>query len=276
MVLNLDAVGTVLGPETFEYDEDRVILYALGIGVPPEELEFLYERGLKVIPTFSVVTTRLGNLGTYDLLNISLTKLLHGENRIEVYQPLPPRARFTATNTVKAIYDKGKGAVVITEIEAKDEAGKPLFKNISSSFVRGEGGFGGDRGPTGPRNEPPARPPDKTVTFKTAENQAQIYRLSGDKNPLHVDPEFARQAGFERPILHGLCTYGHVGRAVMKACAGNDPARLRMLEVRFSDVVYPGQSITTEIWDGGGGKLILQAKTEDGRKVISNGAAELS
>lgn len=278
MALNISALGKVIGPETFEYNQDNVILYALGVGAEPEELQFLYENNLKVLPTFCVVAARGGALNTIGLLNISLEKLLHGENRIELFQPLPPRAKFTATNTVKAIYDKGpgKGAVVVNEIEAKDESGKPLFKNISSAFVRGEGGFGGDRGPSGPKNVPPDRPPDKVVSFKTNENQAQIYRLSGDKNPLHVDPKFAEVAGFERPILHGLCTYGYVGRSILKAYCENDPGRMKSFEVRFSGVVYPGETLTTEMWKDGDGRVILQTRANGDRVVISNAAAEVS
>lgn len=276
MALNVDKVGTVLGPELFEYDEDDVILYALGIGVPPEQLQFLYEKNLKVLPTFAVIPARGRGLNTIELLGISFEKLLHGENRIELHGPLPPKARIAATNTVKAIYDKGKAAVVVTELEAREaESGKLLYKVQSSSFVRGEGGFGGDRGPSGPKNEPPERKPDAVVSQKTQPNQAQIYRLSGDKNILHVDPEFAVKAGFKAPILHGLCTYGHVGRAVLEAFCGNEPARMKSYEVRFAGVVYPGEELTTEMWKTDDKTVVLQTKVED-RVVISNAAVELA
>ncbi len=274
MALNLNAVGQVIGPETFEYDEDDVILYALGIGAGPDELQYVYEKGLKVIPTFAVVAARGGRLSPLKLLNADLTRLLHGENRVEVYRPLPPRLRFSAACTVKAIYDKGKGAVVVSEIEGKDESGGPLFKNISSSFIRGEGGFGGERGPSGPKNLPPERPPDVTVVLPTRPDQAALYRLSGDKNPLHVDPEFARRSGFERPILHGLCTYGHVARAVIRACCDNDADRLGALEVRFAEVVYPGETLTTDVWRVEPKRVVLQTRVDD-RLVISHAAAEL-
>jgi (3R)-3-hydroxyacyl-CoA dehydrogenase / 3a,7a,12a-trihydroxy-5b-cholest-24-enoyl-CoA hydratase / enoyl-CoA hydratase 2 len=277
MALNLDKVGTVLGPEFFEYDEDDVILYALGVGVPPEQLQFLYEKDLKVLPTFAVIPARGKSLNTVDLLGISYEKLLHGENRIELHGPLPPKARIAATNTVVAIYDKGKGAVVVTEIEAREaESGKLLYKNISSAFVRGEGGFGGDRGPSGPKNEPPDRKPDAVLTQTTRPDQAILYRLSGDKNILHVDPEFAKKAGFERPILHGLCTYGHVGRAVLETWCKNEPAHLKAFEVRFSGVVYPGESLTTEMWKVADDRIVLRTKVTDDRIVIANAAAELA
>ncbi len=277
MGINVDKVGTVLGPVNVNYNEDDCILYALGVGVPPEQLQFLYEKNLQVLPSFAVIPVRHPDLNTVKLLNISYEKLLHGENRIELSGPLPPKANLTATNTVKAIYDKGKGAVVITEMEVKDaDSGKPLFKNISSAFVRGEGGFGGDRGPSEPKNVAPDRAPDATIIQKTQPNQAQLYRLSGDKNILHVDPEFAVKAGFKAPILHGLCTYGHVCRAVMEAFCDNDPARVKAYEVRFAGVVYPGETLTTEMWKVDEKKIVLRTKVTDDRIVISNAAVELA
>ncbi|MCH7960615.1 MAG: MaoC family dehydratase N-terminal domain-containing protein [Candidatus Hydrogenedentes bacterium] len=276
MALNLDAVGTVLGPAEFEYNEDDVILYAIGVGVEPDELEFVYENMLKVLPTFAVIPARGPALNTAKLVEIDYTKLLHGENRIEVYKPLPPHAKFTATATVKAIYDKGKGAVVVTELEAKDELGDLLYKNISSAFVRGAGGWGGERGPSGPKNVPPDREPDAVVSMTTRKDQAHLYRLCGDKNLLHIDPEFAKSSGFEEPILHGLCTYGHVGRAVLKTYCDNEPAKMKAFEVRFSGVVYPGDTITTEMWKVADDKIILRAKTDDDNIVISGAAVELN
>jgi len=276
MALNLDAVGKTLGPALCEYNEDDVILYALGVGAQPGELDFLYEKNLKVLPTFAVVAAKSRDLDSGKLLNLDYTKVLHGENRIEIYQPLSPRAKISATVTVKAIYDKGKGAVVVSEIEARDESGDLVFKNIPTTFIRGEGGFGGDRGPTGAKNVPPDRAPDKVVSMKTQDNQAQIYRLSGDKNPLHVDPEFAKRSGFDRPILHGLCTYGHCGRAVLQAYCDNDPGRLKAFEVRFSGVVYPGETITTEMWKVDEKTIVFQAKTSESSVVISNAVAELA
>lgn len=277
MALNIDKVGLVLGPETVEYDQDDVILYALGVGVPHDQLQFLYEKGLQVLPSFAVIPVRHPGLNTVGPLNISYEKLLHGENRIELFGPLPPKARLSATNRVVAIYDKGKSAVVVTEMEARlADTGKLLFKNISSAFVRGEGGFGGDRGPSEPKNVPPDRAPDAVIRQKTQLNQAQIYRLSGDKNILHVDPEFAQKAGFKAPILHGLCTYGHVCRAVMEAFCGNDPARVRAYEVRFAGVVYPGEELTTEMWKVDAKTIVLRTKITDDRIVISNAAVELA
>jgi acyl dehydratase len=149
-----------------------------------------------------------------------------------------------------------------------------VFKNTSGVFIRGAGGFGGDRGPEA-GNAVPDRAPDKTVSDTTLDIQAAIYRLSGDRNPLHIDPAFAAMAGYDRPILHGLCSFGFAGRAVLASYCDNDPSRLVGFGVRFSGVVYPGDTITTEMWDEGNGKIIVQAKTQDGRVVISNAAAEV-
>lgn len=272
MAINLDAVGKVFGPATVEYDRDDVILYALAIGAEPDELDFVYEKDLKVLPTFAVIPVRDKRLNSTDALNLDYTKLLHGENRVEIFKPLPAQARLTATNTVKAIYDKGKGAVVVTEIEARDEAGDLVFKNIPSVFVRGEGGFGGDRGPSGEKNVPPDRAPDATATMRTGAGQAQLYRLCGDKNILHVDPDFARLAGFDRPILHGLCTYGIVARAVLKNLLGNDPARVKAYEARFAGVVFPGDELRVEMWKVEADRIVV--RTSVGDRVVLAGAVE--
>src|SRR5947207_1701515 len=143
-------------------------------------------------------------------------------------------------------------------------------------YARGEGGFGGERGPSGPRNVPPNRAPDKSIAMPTRPDQALLYRLSGDMNPLHADPEFARMAGYERPILHGLCTFGFAGRAVLRAWCNDDPARLKSFEVRFSGVVYPGETITTDMWQISPGKIVLTAKTERGEAVLTGAAAEVA
>jgi len=199
--------------------------------------------------------------------------VLHGEQAIEVPAPIPAEGTVITTPTIKAVYDKGKGAVVVVGTESVDEKGTVLFRATSSIFVRGEGGFGGDRGPSGARNVPPDRPPDKSVSYKTLPQQALIYRLSGDMNPLHADPDFAAMGGFDKPILHGLCTYGHAGRAVLAAYCGNDPARLKSFEVRFSGVVFPGETITTNMWQVEPGKIVLTAKTERGEAVLTSAAA---
>jgi 3-hydroxyacyl-CoA dehydrogenase/3a,7a,12a-trihydroxy-5b-cholest-24-enoyl-CoA hydratase len=209
-------------------------------------------------------------------MDVNPAMVLHGEQRIELHGLIPTQGTIRTTPTIKAIYDKVKGAVVVVETESVDEKGRLLFRNTSSIFARGEGGFGGDRGPTGPRNVPPNRPPDRSISMKTLPQQALLYRLSGDMNPLHADPDFAKMGGYDRPILHGLCTFGHAGRAVLQAFCGNDPARMKSFEVRFSGVVFPGETITTDMWQVAPGKIVLTAKTERGEAVLSSAAAEVA
>ena len=246
------------------------MLYAVGVGAT--ELDFVFERNLKVLPTFAVIPAFPGLMGLTQAVEINPVMILHGEQSIKLNKPIPVKGKLTTSGKVTGVYDKGKGALVVIESETKDEQGAALFVNTASVFVRGAGGFGGERGPEA-GNKPPDRAPDKTGEMQTLPTQAMIYRLSGDRNPLHVDPAFAKMAGYDTPILHGLCTLGHAGRAVLGTYCDNDPARMTGLEVRFSGVVFPGDSIITEMWDEGGGRIVLQAKTQRGDVVISNAAA---
>jgi acyl dehydratase len=189
--------------------------------------------------------------------------VLHRE--VPVAGQVRGRARLTG------IYDKGTGAVIATESEAVDaDSGEPVFSLYAQLFVRGEGGFGGDRGPSGRRNVPPSRPPDHEVTYQTRPDQALTYRLSGDRNPLHADPEFAKAAGFPKPILHGLCTYGFTGRALLHALCESDPARFTSMDARFSNVVYPGDRLTVAMWVSGG-EAVFNTRNQDGEVVIDQG-----
>jgi len=277
MAIDLSLVGQKLPPTTFEYDERDVILYALGVGAGTDELQYVYEPGLKVIPTFGVVPAfpALTSLVTVGKLNPVM--LLHGEQRLEVKKPFPTKAKVTTVGIVKAIYDKGRGALVVTDAETKDEAGEVICVNTFGAFIRGEGGFGGDRGPSGPKNVPPERAPDEIVEMQTLPQQAAIYRLSGDRNPLHIDPNFAKMAGYDKPILHGLCSFGHVARAVIQKYCGGDPDRLKGMDVRFSGVVFPGETIVTEMWKESGTQIILQAKTKErGEVVLSSAVATVA
>ena len=264
------AAGIELPPTTFGYDDRDVMLYAVGVGAT--ELDFVFERNLKVLPTFAVIPAFPGLMGLTQAVEINPVMILHGEQSIKLNKTIPIKGKLTTSGKLTGVYDKGKGALVVIESETKDEQGAALFVNTASVFVRGAGGFGGERGPEA-GNKPPDRAPDKTVEMQTLPTQAMIYRLSGDRNPLHVDPAFAKMAGYDRPILHGLCTLGHAGRAVLGTYCDNDPARMTGLEVRFSGVVFPGDSIITEMWDEGGGRIVLQAKTQRGDVVISNAAA---
>jgi acyl dehydratase len=265
-----EALGIELPPTAFEYEERDVMLYALGVGAT--ELDFVFERNLKVLPTFAVIPGFPAMMGLAATVEINPVMLLHGEQRIKLHKPIPTKGKLTTGGKVTGVYDKGKGALLVVEAETKDEQGEVLFANTAGVFVRGAGGFGGERGPEA-GNKAPDRAPDKTVEMQTLPIQAMIYRLSGDRNPLHIDPAFAKMAGYDKPILHGLCSYGHVGRAVLSEYCDNDPARMTGLEVRFSGVVFPGDSITTEMWDEGDGHIVLQAKTQRGDVVISNAAA---
>ncbi|HEV8575142.1 MAG TPA: MaoC/PaaZ C-terminal domain-containing protein [Dehalococcoidia bacterium] len=270
--LGPEAIGLELAATELEYTERDVMLYALGIGAT--ELDFVYERSLKAIPTFAVIPAFPAMMGLSAAVEINLVMVLHGEQGFRIHKTIPTKGKLTTKGKVSGVYDKGKGALASIESETRDESGDLIFTNTSGVFVRGAGGFGGERGPEA-GNNPPDRSPDKIVEMQTLPIQAMIYRLSGDRNPLHIDPDFAKMAGYDRPILHGLCTFGHVGRAVLSEYAGNDPSRLTALSVRFSGVVYPGDTIITEMWDEGSGKIILQAKTQEGRVVISNAAAEV-
>lgn len=277
MPIDLSAIGKKLGSVTHSYTQRDVMLYALGVGCGTDDLKFTYERELEVLPTFAVIPSFPAMLNLGGALQVNPAMILHGEQGIEVPAPIPTEGTVVTTPTIKAVYDKGKGAVVVVETESVDAKGNLLFRATSSIFARGEGGFGGDRGPSGPKNVPPDRAPDKSVSFKTLPHQALIYRLSGDMNPLHADPQFAAMGGFDRPILHGLCTYGHAGRAVLAAYCDDDPKRMKKFEVRFSGVVFPGETITTEMWEVEKGKtIVFQAKTERGEPVLSGASAEIT
>jgi acyl dehydratase len=275
MPIDLSYVGKKLDPVTYAYTERDVMLYALGVGCGREDLPFVYEKQLRVLPTFAVIASFPAMMNLGGALRVNPAMVLHGEQAIDLRAPIPTHGTLTTRPTITAVWDKGKGAVVVVETDTVDGAGTLLFHNTASIFVRGEGGFGGDRGPAGQKNVPPDRAPDKSVSYATLPQQALIYRLSGDMNPLHADPEFAKLGGFDQPILHGLCTFGHAGRAVLSAWCGDDPARLRAFEVRFAGVVFPGETITTDMWEVGAGEIVLTARTERGETVLSAAAAKV-
>ena len=270
--LGPDVVGTELPATEFKYEERDTMLYALGIGA--KELDFIFERGLKAIPTFAVIPAFPALMGLSSAVEINPVMILHGEQGFRIHKTIPTSGTLTTAGKITGVYDKGKGALVTIETTTKDAGGDTVFTKTSGIFVRGAGGFGGERGPEA-GNAAPDRAPDKSVSMTTLDIQAAIYRLSGDRNPLHIDPAFAKMAGFDRPILHGLCTFGHVGRAVLAEYCGNDPERFVSMSVRFSGVVYPGETITTNMWDEGNGKILVAAKTDGGRDVISNALVEV-
>jgi acyl dehydratase len=270
MPIDLSYIGKKLGGVTQSWNQKDVMLYALGVGCGREQLPFVYERDLKVLPTFAVIPAFPAMLNLGGAMQVNPAMVLHGEQSIELTSGnIPVESTVTTTPTITAVYDKGKGAVVVVATESKDPSGKVLFRGQSSIFVRGEGGFGGDRGPSGAKNAPPDRKPDKSISYTTLPQQALIYRLSGDMNPLHADPDFAKMGGFDVPILHGLCSFGLAGRAVLSAFCGDDPARMKTFEVRFAGVVFPGETLTTDMWDVGGGTIVFTARTERGEALSS-------
>lgn len=278
MPLNPAAVGAVGDIRTMSWNSKDALLYAVGIGAGQDDLAFSTENTKdlqqRVYPTFAVVagsgTTSPGKSAMAEIGSFNWAMLVHGSQAITLHRPIPVEAEATVQDKVVAMYDKGKAAVVVTEAETKSKDGGPLWTTRSSVFIRGEGGWGGDRGPSGPQNEPPAKAPDHMVTLQTLPDQAFVYRLSGDRNPLHTDPSFAALGGFERPILHGLCTYGFTGRALLKALCNDDVSKFRHIEGRFSSPVLPGDALTVKMWTTAPGETVFTTSVGD-RVVIDQG-----
>ena len=280
MPLNLDAVGRTSEPRERSWTSKDALLYALGVGAGQEdalrELQFTTENShdvvQQVLPTFGVIVVQGGG-GRPRLGEFDPAMLVHAEQALVLHRPLPVEGCATVTSTVTGVYDKGSGALVVSESRAIDaESGEPLLSTTSAAFIRGEGGFGGDRGPS-TAWERPDRPADRTATARTRPDQALLYRLSGDRNPLHSDPAFAARAGFSRPSLHGLCTYGVTGRLLLHALCGSDPARFRSMRGRFTRPVLPGAALTVSMWVEGG-TARFQTTDDDGAVVIDHGVAE--
>lgn len=268
--VDISVIGTKTEPIVFEYTWQDVVLYNIGVGAGAKDLTFVYENapgGLKVLPSFCVVPAMRAFPRLGDDLEWSL--MLHGEQVIRLSRPLAPEGKIIQVGEVLNIYDKGKGAVYRVRIKGRTEDDKDLYEAEWSIFYVGAGGFGGDPGPKAEKIVPPeGAEPDFSISEKVADNQAVIYRLSGDYNPLHLDPEAAGRGGFDQPILHGLCTYGFATRAIVNELLAGDVARLKEFSARFSDVVYPGDTLTTEGWKSGDG-YIIQART-DRSVVLSN------
>jgi 3-hydroxyacyl-CoA dehydrogenase/3a,7a,12a-trihydroxy-5b-cholest-24-enoyl-CoA hydratase len=284
------ALGHEFPPLTTSYDERDLAIYALGVGAAADpldtkELQYVYEMngdGFRAVPTYAVVPivnalVQMAKEGKQAPgLKYGFERILHGEQYTELKRPLPPHGKLTHKAKIKDIFDKGKNAVVVTEARTFDESGEEIAYNELSMLVKGAGGWGGDRGPSGDINVPPAREPDASAEQAVSAGQALLYRLSGDWNPLHVDVNFAKAFGFQRPILHGLCTFGYAARAVLKAFAGNDPGLFKSIRVRFADSVFPGETLITEMWKESDTKIIIRCKVKERDKVvISNAAVEL-
>ncbi|RJQ83284.1 MAG: hypothetical protein C4519_06905 [Desulfobacteraceae bacterium] len=279
MAINMDIIGKQTKPASFTYNQDTLILYALGIGAGVKELEFVYEKNLKVLPTFAVIPFMPIFLSSFvQEAGINLFTLLHGEHRIVMHKPIPVKGTLYSTLACDSIYDKGdKGAVLNLTSRTRDEGGALLFENKAVLVDRSGGNIGGERGPKTQTIVPPeGKDPAFRVEYTTSPDQAALYRLSGDKNPLHIDPEFASMGGFGRPILHGLCSFGFAGRAIMHSLCGGDPAQLKSFGVRFMNVAYPGDTLITEGWKSDtDGTYIIRTINQDGKIILGNALAEI-
>jgi acyl dehydratase len=256
-----------------------VILYHLGIGAgagkptDAKELQYTYEKELKVLPSYGVIPVfgAVGGMAGVPGIQINFALVLHGEQDIEIHRPIPVRAKIESNGRIAGIYDKGKAALIVVEVETKEQGGAPLFTNRFSIFARGEGGFGGESGPKA-GNESPTRKPDAVVESPTVSHQALLYRLSGDKNPLHADPAFAKMGGFDKPIIHGLCSYGVVCKAIVDNALGGDVTKVARYQARFAGVGFPGETYLTSYWKEGD-KILIQAKSKERDAAIITNAA---
>jgi len=277
MALDQNLVGKKFAKVSWSYTSRDVILYALGVGATADELDYLYEgRGPKVLPSFAVVPALTAMFSLLGELGVNLMMVVHGEQRVTLLRPIPPQGTLSTWAEISGLYDKGKGALIVVDTHSSDENGVPLFDNRISIFARGAGGFGGPRGPEAQSYDPPAHSsPAFSVTEATRPEQALLYRLSGDLNPLHADPAFAKLAGFPRPILHGLCTFGYATRAFVREVCGGDGDRVRRIEARFAAPVLPGDSLTTRGYRLDNGLFSLRTSTQDGKDVLTHACAEL-
>jgi len=266
------------------YSEKDTMLYALGVGcgADPDEagdLKFVYERGLAALPTMAVVLAYPGNWLESPQSTADYSKVLHGEQSLVLHRTLAPSGTVIGRTRNTGLLDKGtgKGAVLFTEREIFDKAsGERIATMTATAMLRGDGGFGGQAGPQPAPHVLPDTAPTRHVDIRIAPNAALVYRLSGDRNPLHADPKAAAAGGFAKPILHGLCTYGVAGRAIVRACCDNDPTRLRGLQVRFSAPVYPGETVRTEMWPDGERVSFRARVLERDVVVLNNGLARVA
>lgn len=277
MALRRDAEGETTDEVIHEYDWKDAVLYALGVGARTAELDYLYEkRGPRVLPTYAVIPAFETTHRLFDILGGNLLGVVHGGQRIRVHRPLPPRGRLRTIGRIARIYDLKRMAQAVLTTETRDQAGQLLAETEWTVLFRLDGGFGGQPPPRSEKVRPPDREPDFRVEDPTSEEQALLYRLNGDLNPLHADPEIGEKAGFGKPILHGLCTFGYVGRAVLQQCCGSDPARLISLNGQFRKPAWPGDTIITEGWREAD-RVLLRASTtaRPHDYIFSNAYAEV-
>ncbi len=282
-----EAINSPQPKFVFTYTPRDVSLYALGVGacadpMNADELPFVYElhgEGFKVLPTYPVIfTTQMidqlltGKLGPIDY---NPMMLVHGEQYLQLFKPVPASATITSHMKIANIYDKGSGMLVVTHVDSVDEKGEKVAFQESSMFIRGMGGFGGERG-TSSSVTIPERPPDAIEEQATLPIQALIYRLSGDINPLHADPMMAAIGNFDRPILHGLSSFGFAGRAVLKHFCGYDVNKFKSIRARFSKHVFPGETLITEMWKVDDAQVVFQTKVKErGDIALSHAVVEI-
>lgn len=288
MPLNLAALtGLAIPPIEQVLVPRDVILYALGIGLGADplderQLRFVYEKDLQALPTLAIVLGYPGPLGEYGDTGMTRTHVVHGEQGFEIVRPLPVSGTVVGRTRVTGVIDKGvdKGALVFSETQVHEKASNELLCTLTSTtFCRADGGFGGPSsasGPVPPVHPTPTRVPDIVCDLPTLPQAALIYRLSGDYNPLHAEPAFAQRGGYDRPILHGRCTFGVAGHAILARCCDYDPTRLRAMAGRFSAPVYPGETIRTEIWRNGELVSFRASVPARGVTVINNGRARVA
>ena len=273
------AIGAELPEQAFAWTSSDVLLYHLAIGagsVPGSQtdagaLRYTLENDLQVLPSFGVVAPTFHETDPPGLdlpgCDINLAQVLHGSQGIQVHRPIPTSGEATLRTRITDVWDKGKAAVIVQQGDAVDASGTPIWTVTSTIFVRGEGGWGGDRGPS-TAVELPDREPTATTSYRVTPQQALLYRLCGDRNPLHADPEFAEKAGFPAPILHGLCTWGITMREATDALLGGDAAAVGEFSARFAGIVFPGDQLDIALWDEGD-RILIQTSVGD-RPVLSD------
>ena len=271
MPLHVDVIRSLkFAPAVEQYKATRTILYALGLGAGSDDLDLVYERALKALPTLAVMLAPDPMWMTDPRTGITFAQVLHGEQRLTMHRPLPAAGTVVAHTSVAGLVDKGpKGAVMLIKRELREhDSGELLATVLASAFLRADGGFAGASDAQPAPHTLPGRPPERSIAIPTSADQTLLYRLSGDFNPLHIDPAVARAAGFERPILHGLCSYGMAGLALVKALCGGDPHRLLALDARFSSPVYPGETLLLDVWEEGPGHAAFRVRVA-GREVLA-------
>jgi acyl dehydratase len=284
MPLNYDALMRLDIPPIEQRLEARdIILYALGVGLgadPMDErqLPFVYEKELRMLPTMAIVLCNCGPLGPYGDTGMTHSHVVHGEQGFEITKALPQSGTLVGRTRVSAVVDKGagKGALVYIETAVREkDSGDLVCTLTATNFCRADGGFNGPTGPVPALHTVPTRAPDQVIDLPTLPQAALIYRLSGDYNPLHAEPAYAKLGGYERPILHGRCTFGVAGHAILAACCDYDPTRLRAMHGRFTSPVYPGETIRTELWREGECVSYRSSVPARGVAVINNGFARV-